>query len=61
MRLIMEIFCKKCGNVQSKTPDDLIGEFCVCEYCDALFTWYKKKEDNTNKPLDKESRIRGKN
>ena len=47
----MEIFCKKCGNVQDKSPDDLIGEFCLCDFCGTLFHWYfkngeKKKHKN---------------
>ncbi|MCK5033227.1 MAG: hypothetical protein KAS18_06315 [Calditrichia bacterium] len=51
----MEIFCKKCGNVQDKTPDDLIGEFCICDYCATLFQWYIKNETQPNNETNKKS------
>lgn len=51
----MEIFCKKCGNVQDKSPDDLIGEFCVCDFCGTLFQWYFKNDNESNANLNKKS------
>lgn len=50
----MKIFCKKCGNDQDILPDDLIGEFCVCDYCGTLFHWYFKNENQDNKEAQKD-------
>ena len=50
----MEIFCKKCGNTQEKTPVNLIGEFCICDYCGELFTWYKKNGYPLHRDIENE-------